>query len=172
MAAAVAAHSTGIPIMRSLPFLYPDNQQVITCDDEYLFGPDLLVAPVHHEGTMRSVTFPPGRWTHLWDGYIVEGPVTREIAAPLDDIPVFLRAGAIIPVQLNNELVWGASMSQQQGARGGNHPPDRARNGNSLCGQRRAKSHLRFASGGAWFYACKSRKPAVKPAMSFYMVST
>jgi len=67
---------------------------------QYLFGEELLVAPVHVEGaTERDVYLPDGEWVHFWSGTPYEGAEEYEIAAPIDEIPVFARAGSIIPMR-------------------------------------------------------------------------
>jgi alpha-glucosidase (family GH31 glycosyl hydrolase) len=109
--AAVVAHETGLPIMRSMPISFPEEQALVSVRDQYMFGPDMLVAPVIDEATSRSITFPSGTWTSLWDGKTVCGPAQNQVSAPLDTIPVYLRAGAVVPVQLNRELQFGQSMT-------------------------------------------------------------
>jgi alpha-glucosidase (family GH31 glycosyl hydrolase) len=109
--AAVVAHETGIPIMRSMPVAFPDELPVAAVRDEYMFGKDLLVAPVITDDDSRTILFPSGVWTGLWDGKTVSGPADLKISAPLDRIPVYLRQGAVVPVQLNGELQFGQSMS-------------------------------------------------------------
>ncbi|HVW73125.1 MAG TPA: TIM-barrel domain-containing protein [Rhizomicrobium sp.] len=109
--AAAIASETGLPIMRSMPVAFPDASQLMGVPDQYMFGPDLLVAPVVSEGVARTISFPPGIWTNLWDGGIVAGPVTRKIDAPLDTIPVYLRSGAAVAVQLSPKLLFGDSMT-------------------------------------------------------------
>jgi alpha-glucosidase (family GH31 glycosyl hydrolase) len=79
-----------------------------------MFGPDLLVAPVVNEDTFRTISFPSGVWTSLWDGKTVSGPVERKVNAPLDTIPVYLRPGAVVPVQLSRELQFGRSMTNSR----------------------------------------------------------
>ncbi len=76
-----------------------------------MFGDDLLVAPVLTDDESRTIVFPRGTWTSLWDGKTVCGPVELKVGAPLDTIPVYLRPGAVVPVQLNRELRFGASMT-------------------------------------------------------------
>jgi len=94
-------HATGVPLMRSMPTV---------SWDEYMFGDDMLVAPVHSQGEHRTVILPQGRWTDLWTGAPVkDGQFERR--APVDDIPVFLRAGALVPVELAPDFVLGESMS-------------------------------------------------------------
>ena len=69
-------------------------------EDQYLLGPDLLAAPVLKEGqTSREVYFPKGAaWIDWWTGKRHEGGATAKVAAPLDRLPLFIRAGAIVPV--------------------------------------------------------------------------
>jgi len=109
--AAAIAHETGVPIMRAMPLAFPDEPQVAAVEDQYMFGPDLLVAPVVNEDTFRTIVFPSGVWTSLWDGKTVTGPVQLKVGAPLDTIPVYLRPGAVVPVQLSHELQFGQSMT-------------------------------------------------------------
>lgn len=109
--AAAIAHETGIPIMRSMPVAFPRERQVAAVSDQYMFGPDLLVAPVLNEDTFKTISFPSGVWTSLWNGTTVTGPAKLKVSAPLDTIPVYLKPGAIVPVQLSQNLKFGDSMS-------------------------------------------------------------
>jgi alpha-glucosidase (family GH31 glycosyl hydrolase) len=109
--AAAIAHESGVSIMRSMPVAFPKEPQVAELWDQYMFGPDLLVAPVVNEDAYRTIVFPGGIWTSLWDGKTVSGPDKLKISAPLDTIPVYLRSGALMPVQLNGELQFGKSMT-------------------------------------------------------------
>jgi hypothetical protein len=97
---ACAASRTGLPLVRPLALEFPDDPgSVDAAGDEYLFGHELLVAPVLHEGvTNRPVYFPPGQW-YDWDtGCEYAGGRTWVVAAPQNRIPVAVRAGAIIPM--------------------------------------------------------------------------
>jgi alpha-glucosidase (family GH31 glycosyl hydrolase) len=93
------ASQTGMPIARPLVFAYPDDPAVRDRWDEYLYGDDLLIAPVWRNGDRaREVYLPAGRWEDFWDGSrSFDGPSTITVDAPLDVIPVFVRAGAEIP---------------------------------------------------------------------------
>ncbi len=94
------ASQLGLPLVRPLALEFPDDpRSVDTPGDEYLFGRELLVAPVLFEGqTNRKVYFPPGRWID-WDyGYEYAGGREWVVAAPPNRIPVAVRAGAIIPL--------------------------------------------------------------------------
>ncbi len=110
--AAAIAHETGVSMIRSMPVAFPDEGQMAGIGEQYMFGPDLLVAPVVEEGASKTIAFPSGVWTSLWDGATVSGPVTRKVSAPLDTIPVYLKPGAVVPVHLNQELQFGQSMTR------------------------------------------------------------
>jgi alpha-glucosidase len=92
---------TGAPVMRPLWFEYPDDARTYLVEDEYLVGRDLLVAPVVRESaTKRGVYFPAGDdWVDWWTGKTYKGGTDAEIEAPLERLPLFARAGAVIPAQ-------------------------------------------------------------------------
>jgi alpha-glucosidase len=96
-----AAHdacSGGLPIMRPLVLDFPDDPRAYNLTDEYLFGRDILVAPVLEEGaTERIVYLPAGAWVDFWTDTVYEGPRFLTVEAPLDVLPLFVRQGAIIP---------------------------------------------------------------------------
>ena len=74
------AHETGAPLLRPLFYEFPEDAQAWTCKDEFLFGPDLLVAPVLEPGEgERRVYLPEGSWTHLFTGETVEGGCCRTV---------------------------------------------------------------------------------------------
>lgn len=93
---------TGVPIVRTMAYAYPDEPLALAADDQYLFGPDLLVAPLTtvlegQEVAVRTVFIPPGQWTSFWNGIVYEGPRTVPILAPLEHLPLFVREGAQLP---------------------------------------------------------------------------
>ena len=92
---------TGLPINRPLYLDYPDEPAAYANPGEYLYGPDVLVAPVTTPGTVstESVWFPPGQWTDWFTGATFTGPSEQTLTVPLDRMPVFVRAGGIIPEQ-------------------------------------------------------------------------
>jgi len=97
-AAAHTAHLTGMPIVRHLFLAYPQDPRVYGLDDEYLLGPDLLVAPVIvHGATSKRVYLPAGTWIDYWSGAQYNGGRMVTVAAPLDRIPIFVRGGALLP---------------------------------------------------------------------------
>ncbi|WTJ96713.1 hypothetical protein OG607_26490 [Streptomyces sp. NBC_01537] len=92
------AHRTGAPVMRPLFFGFPEDAHAWTVDDQFLLGPDLLVAPVAEAGARsRTVHLPAGaRWTDTATGELHEGGTTLDVPAPLERIPVFVREGAAV----------------------------------------------------------------------------
>lgn len=90
-----AASETGAPVMRPLFFDFPEDPVCWETEDCYMFGPDLLVAPVMEEGARtRTVYLPAGtRWKDAYTGKTYEGGQTVETEAPLDIIPVMMREG-------------------------------------------------------------------------------
>jgi alpha-D-xyloside xylohydrolase len=96
-AAAQEAAQTGMPPMRALVLNYQDDPQARAVKDEYLFGPDFLVAPVIDAGTQRAVYLPAGDWVNYWTGTPTAGGKVVVADAPVDVIPVWVRAGAVIP---------------------------------------------------------------------------
>jgi alpha-glucosidase (family GH31 glycosyl hydrolase) len=93
------AAEEGVPIIRALFLEYPDRREAWTIPNEYLLGPDLLVAPVVVPGARtRTLWIPPGEWVSWWDGSRISGPTWVEVPAPLEQIPLFQRAGSAIPM--------------------------------------------------------------------------
>ncbi len=91
---------TGLPIMRALLLDYPDDPTAVSQQYEFLFGNDLLVAPVIKDGERRwPVYLPKGKWFDFWSHRPYQGPKTVMVHAPLGRIPLFARGGAIIPTQ-------------------------------------------------------------------------
>jgi alpha-D-xyloside xylohydrolase len=96
-AAAQEASKTGMPLMRALVLNYQEDAQARVATDEYLFGPDFLVAPVITAGTQRVVYLPKGEWVDYWTGARVTGGRSIVADVPMDSIPLYVRAGAVIP---------------------------------------------------------------------------
>ncbi len=96
-----AAHEKGDPVMRPLFYEFPEDGRAWTVDDEYLLGPDLLVAPILYEAMEeRTVYFPAGSWRSLADGRIYEGGKESVVPAPKDVLPAFARDGKLSEVTL------------------------------------------------------------------------
>jgi alpha-glucosidase len=113
-AAAETYYATGRPIMQHHVLTHPDDAEATGRDDQYMFGPDILVAPVYVEGaTDRTLYLPQGTWVEWWrsvsygeqegtfsmaSAVLHEGGTTTSVSAPLPEIPLFVRAGAVIPM--------------------------------------------------------------------------
>ena len=91
---AVAMSAAGLPLMRYPALAYPAEHDFLSGDPyAYLFGRDLLVAPVMDRGMgAREVRLPPGRWVDAWSGAAFEGGRMMQASAGIDRIPVFVRA--------------------------------------------------------------------------------
>ncbi len=91
-------HKTGIPLIRSLGLSFPDDAAAWTTADAYLFGPSLLVAPIFEPGaTERKVYLPAGGWYDFWTAKRMEGGTTVTVPTLLETMPLFVRAGSIVP---------------------------------------------------------------------------
>jgi alpha-D-xyloside xylohydrolase len=95
------AHLHGTPPMRPLFFEFPDQEACYHIDDAFLFGPDLLVAPILHAGAMQRQVYLPAtaNWTDAWTGATYAGGQWLEAAAPLERIPLYFRDNARLPIQ-------------------------------------------------------------------------
>ena len=92
-------YKTGAPFMRPLFMDFPDDFNVSNMTDEYMFGPAFLVAPVTEQGMkIRNVYLPAGSdWYDYWSNKFYHGGQIAKVDAPIDIIPLFVRAGSIIP---------------------------------------------------------------------------
>lgn len=91
------ASETGVPALRPLFLEFPDKEYTSTIEDEFLFGSDLLVAPVLWEGAeSRYVYLPPGDWFDYWTGKQYTGDTTIQVPVTIDSIPMFVRGGGFI----------------------------------------------------------------------------
>jgi len=93
------AHNDSMPILRPLYLQYPDLEQAYQHPHEYFFGKDMLVAPVLDESGNRTVYLPPGQWIDFFNGKRYQGGTSFTAHYAVDDMPVFVRAGSIIPEQ-------------------------------------------------------------------------
>jgi len=118
------SHETGAPFMRGLFMDFGSDPKVADVGDEYMFGPALLVAPVTEQGrTSREVYLPAGSdWYNFWTDERVHGGQTISVNAPIDLLPLFVRAGSILPlgspVESTNEVQEIAKVRVYPGADG------------------------------------------------------
>ena len=94
------AYESGAPFMRALFMDFPGDAHAANVADEYMFGPAFLVAPVTEQGaTSRMVYLPAGAdWYNYWTNQRVRGGQTVKVDAPIDTLPLFVRAGSILPL--------------------------------------------------------------------------
>ncbi len=91
---------TGMPLMRPVFLEYPKSEEFYGDDRDFLFGPDLFVAPVVTETTdAERVTLPPGEWYDYWTSEKRNSKERLELHPRLDEVPLYVRAGAIVPMQ-------------------------------------------------------------------------
>jgi alpha-glucosidase len=89
---------TGLPLMRPLLMEFPDDSKTANLADEWMLGDSLLAAPILQPGGKRSVYLPAGRWYALDSNVPLKGKRTMTVSAGLDEIPVYVRAGSILPL--------------------------------------------------------------------------
>jgi alpha-D-xyloside xylohydrolase len=97
------AATKGVPIIRALGLMFPDDPVAWTIGDAYMLGDNLLVAPVIEQGAVdREVYLPQGVWADFWTGITYTGPNWIRVEAPLTadeyPVPLFMRVGSIVPM--------------------------------------------------------------------------
>ena len=102
--AARQTYENGVAFLRPLYYDYPDQDEAYSETHEYLFGDSLLVAPIttpvdDSAVAAQSVWLPPGTWIEWFTGATIEGPAKVERRFGLEEIPVYVKAGAIVPMQ-------------------------------------------------------------------------
>jgi alpha-glucosidase (family GH31 glycosyl hydrolase) len=92
------ARETGMPLMRTMWLHYPDDENCRDLGNQYLWGPEMLIAPVYQQGaTSRDVYLPAGQWYDWWTNEEVVGGRTITRQVNISKMPIYVRAGAIIP---------------------------------------------------------------------------
>ncbi len=91
---------SGEPVMSPLWYEFPGDTRTYLISDQFMLGSDVLVAPVVKEGMReRQIYLPAGNWIDWWSGETFDGGKQHTIKAPLDRLPIYVRAGAVIPTQ-------------------------------------------------------------------------
>lgn len=94
------SYLTGSPVIHALVFDYPQDVNTYGIDDQYLFGDEMLICPVTTKGAVsRTVYLPEGNWIDYWSGEKFEGKQSIVTKTPLEKLPIYVKAGAIIPMQ-------------------------------------------------------------------------
>lgn len=102
-------YEEGIPPFRPLVMDYPDDSSTYAVDDAWMMGDRLLVAPLTAAQSERSVYLPHGDWIDFWTGQIMEGGKSYTVSPPVEQIPLFVKAGSLLPLavpQQHMEEVW------------------------------------------------------------------
>ncbi|MDW7694900.1 glycoside hydrolase family 31 protein [Flammeovirgaceae bacterium SG7u.111] len=100
------AHQTGMPLMRALVLEYQDDINVYEIGDQYMFGANLMICPVTEKGAKTRVVYlPEGTWFDYWTGEQYEGKQYLNVLTPLDQLPIFVKGGAIVPMQKPTQFI-------------------------------------------------------------------
>ncbi|RCW60371.1 MULTISPECIES: glycoside hydrolase family 31 protein [Halanaerobium] len=96
------------PMMRPLVYDYPQDQNLINIEDQYLFGRSLLVAPIiEKDSRQREIYLPAGKWIDFWNGQEYQGNKYLKYLADLEKIPVFIKNNSVVPLNLNEDFELG-----------------------------------------------------------------
>ena len=88
----------GVPMLKSLVYFDQADHQTHFRTDEFIFGDQILVCPIQEPNAQgRRMYVPRGKWHNYWTGEVVEGGMEKWVVADIDKIPIFIKAGAIIP---------------------------------------------------------------------------
>lgn len=108
---ATKTSETGVPLMRAMFVEYPEDANTHDLEYQYMFGDNLLVAPiVTASTTSKDIYLPEGEWIDFFHGALRPGEQTISYYAGVDDIPVFVKSGAIIPMNLNDDYELGGTI--------------------------------------------------------------
>ena len=100
------ANQTGLPLMRAMVLEFPDDLETRKLWDQFMWGPNVLVAPVQTKGAReRSVYLPQGRWLHYWTMQPYEGRGRVTVDAPLGLDPWFVRVGTVLPMREPSDTI-------------------------------------------------------------------
>ena len=99
------SHKTGLPVQRPMALACPDEPEAWAFENQFFFGGDLLVAPCLNPNDLVKVYLPEGRWTRFLDKKSFKGGDTYSFTLALDEIAVFVRRGAKIPLGIDREYI-------------------------------------------------------------------
>ncbi len=103
--AAIAASKSGLPVLRAMALSFPDDPNCYDKDLQFMLGDSILVAPVYNESGKRYVYLPKGNWFDFWNKELVEGNQNINTISDLTKIPIFIKAGAVIPRMQNQNRI-------------------------------------------------------------------
>lgn len=101
----------GTPLMRAMFIDFPEDANTYSLDEQYMFGRNILVAPIVNEGqTVKEVYLPDGEWIDFFHNALTAGGGTKSYYCSTDSIPVYIRNGSIIPMNMNNSYELGGTI--------------------------------------------------------------
>nr|WP_246206036.1 glycoside hydrolase family 31 protein [Fulvivirga aurantia] len=96
----------GNPMLKSISMVYQNDTETLNREEEFLFGDHILVCPISEKGaTSRTMYLPEGQWFNYWTHEVLEGKREIKVNAPLDQIPIFVKAGAVVAMQPKMQYV-------------------------------------------------------------------
>ena len=98
--------ASGLPVLRPLAYAFPADAKAWANQYELMVGPDLLAALVTAPGTTPSIYLPAGSWVDLHTGQTVKGPTAFTRTTPLEQLPLYARAGSVVPFDLRTTDSW------------------------------------------------------------------
>ncbi len=90
--------NNGIPVIRPMALAFQNDKEAKKNIYQFMFGNDILVAPIYQQEYYRTVYLPEGEWINFWSGEKINGKNYIEVEAPLDKMPLYVRTGSIIPL--------------------------------------------------------------------------
>lgn len=99
--------TSGMPIASGMYFYYPTAAESYTFDKQYLYGEKMLVSPISSPGAIAStnIWFPEGKWTNFFTNETVVGPIVKTVSAGYNSMPVYVKAGGIIPLAPYSDFI-------------------------------------------------------------------
>lgn len=103
--ASIQANKDGTPIMQAMALAFPNENDLFSVEDQYLFCDEILVCPVYTEGaTEREVLLPAGTWYNLLSGETIKSDGTkRTVSADVDETPAFIQSGTVMPIDISSK---------------------------------------------------------------------
>lgn len=103
--------SSGAPLMRAMFIDFPEDTEAYSLNEQYMFGRNILVAPIVHESqTVKEIYLPDGEWIDFFHNALTAGGGTKSYYCSTDSIPVYVRNGAIIPMNMNSDYELGGAI--------------------------------------------------------------
>lgn len=107
----------GTPMMRAMMLDFPDDENTYSLNEQYMFGQNLLVAPILQAGqTTKQVYLPKGEWIDLWHNALTSGGGFKSYSADTNTMPVYVKSGSILPMNFNSSYELGGNIGNDVNA--------------------------------------------------------